>query len=100
MIYLTQLVYVHEGRERAFDEFEDVVLPLLAKYRGELLLRLRPDGASFIAGSGEMPYEMHIVKFESEDDFTRYSNDEERRRVLRLKDESVRSALLIKGTLV
>ena len=39
MIYLTQLVYVRPGEEETFREFEDAVLPLLAKYGGELLLR-------------------------------------------------------------
>lgn len=98
MVYLTQLVYVHDGCEAMFHEFEDIVLPLLAKYRGELLLRLRPDSASKIAGSDELPYELHVVRFESEDDVLRYSNDEERQRALRLKDQSVKSTLVIQGT--
>ena len=42
MSYLTQLIYVREGHEATFSEFEDIVLPLLARHRGELLLRLRP----------------------------------------------------------
>ena len=62
MIYLTQVMYVHAGREQAFEEFESVVLPLLAKYRGELVLRLRGDK---IAGTADAPHEVHIVKFES-----------------------------------
>jgi hypothetical protein len=30
MIYLTQLIYVREGHEATFNEFENTVLPLLA----------------------------------------------------------------------
>lgn len=97
MIYLTQIIYVHEGHEQVFDEFESVVLPLLAKYRGDLVLRLRCDK---IAGSADAPHEVHIVSFESEDDLARYSSDPERQQVLHLRAESVRSALLIKGALV
>jgi hypothetical protein len=97
MIYLTQLVYVHEGREAAFHEFEDIVLPLLGKYGGELLLRLRPDRAAVIGGSLEPPYEVHVVRFASEEDLRRYAGDELRQRSLRLKDESVRSTLVITG---
>lgn len=97
MTYLTQIVYVHPGREQAFEDFEGVVLPLLAKYRGELVLRLRGDK---IAGTAEAPHEVHIVKFESDDDLARYSADPERQRVLPLRIEAVRSSLLIKGTLV
>ena len=100
MIYLTQLIHVREGREADFQQFEEIVLPRLSRYSGELLLRLRPDQASKIAGSGELPYEVHIVRFETEEGLARYSNDEERQRWLHLKDQSVRSALLIKGALV
>ena len=73
------------------------MLPLLPKYRGELLLRLRPDPGSKIAGSQEAPYEVHVVRFESEEDLARYANDEVRQRHLHLKDRSVRSVLVIKG---
>lgn len=97
MVYLTQLVYVRPGCEEAFHRFEDLVLPLLPKYGGELLLRLRPDRASVISGSAETPYEVHIVRFQHEADIDRYSNDEVRQRHLRMKEESVRSVLLIKG---
>jgi hypothetical protein len=100
MVYLTQLVYLHAGREAMFREFEDVVLPLLAKHRGELLLRLRLAGESKVAGSAALPDELHIVGFETDEDLARYSNDELRRQVLHLKDESVESTLVIKGTLV
>ena len=100
MIYLTQLIYVREGREADFQQFEEVVLPRLSRYSGELVLRLRPDQGSKIAGSGELPYEVHIVRFETEEGLARYSNDEERQRWLHLKDQSVRSTLLIKGALV
>ena len=97
MIYLTQIMYVHAGREQAFEEFESVVLPLLAKYGGELVLRLRGDK---IAGSADAPHEVHIVKFDSDDDLARYSRDPERQRALTLRDESVQRSLLIKGALV
>ena len=49
-------------------------------------------------GTAELPYEVHIVRFESDEDLDRYSQDEERKRWLHLKNSSVRSALLIKGS--
>jgi hypothetical protein len=96
-LYLTQIMYIHAGREQTFEAFESVVLPLLTKYRGELVLRLRGDK---IAGSAEAPHEVHIVKFENDDDLGRYASDPERQRVLPLRDEAVRSSLLIRGALV
>lgn len=98
MVYLTQLIYLRDGHEEAFQRFEDIVLPLLGKYRGELLVRLRPDKAAMIGGSSEAPYEVHIVRFESEADLASYSADEVRQRHLALKEESVRSVLVIKGS--
>jgi hypothetical protein len=99
MIYLTQLIYVHEGHEHDFQRFEDIVLPRLIQYAGELVLRLRPDRASMIAGSSELPYEVHVLRFETEEGLDGYSLDEERRRWLHLKDQSVHRAILIKGVL-
>ena len=97
MVYLTQLIYVHAGREAGFEEFEAIVLPLLARYRGELMLRLRPDAAAHVGGSLAPPYEVHLVRFESEADLERYTNDPERQRAIRLKDESVRETILVKA---
>jgi hypothetical protein len=98
MLYLTQLIYVNDGEERTFQAFEDVAIPLISKYRGELLLRVRPNPESIISAGVEVPYEIHVVRFESEDDFQRFSEDEERQRVLHLKTTSVRKSLLVRGT--
>ena len=85
MVYLTQLVYVNDGEERTFQAFEDVAIPLISKYRGELLLRIRPNAESIISTGIEVPYEIHIVRFDTEDDFQRFSEDEERQKALHLK---------------
>lgn len=98
MIYLTQLVYVHPGKEDVFHQFEDVAIPLIAKHGGELVLRLRPNAESVVSSAGEAPYEVHIVRFESEEDLARFARDDERQRFLHLKNESIRSSLLIKGS--
>jgi hypothetical protein len=58
MVFVTQLVYVHPGKESVFDEFEAVAIPLIAKHGGELLLRLRPTPESVIERSIELPYEI------------------------------------------
>jgi uncharacterized protein (DUF1330 family) len=99
MIYPTQLVYIREGHEVTFHQFEDTVVRLLARHRGELLLRLRPGRESKIDGSADAPYEIHIVRFDNDNDLASYANDHDRQRVLPLKEESVRSVLLIKGNL-
>lgn len=99
MIYLTQLVYVHPGKEDVFHQFEDVAIPLIAKHGGELVLRLRPTAESVVSYAGEVPYEVHIVRFENEEAFARFAKDDERQRFLHLKNESIRTSLLVKGML-
>lgn len=71
---------VPPGAESAFQRYESLVLPLLARHGGRLERRLRTDdGAN----------EVHIVSFESQDGYASYMADEERqlhRRSLRGTD--------------
>jgi uncharacterized protein (DUF1330 family) len=97
MVLITQLVYVHPGQEYVFDEFEAVAIPLIAKHDGELLLRLRPTAENVLGGSMDLPYEIHLVRFPSDEAFTRFAADGERQRFLHLKEASVRSSLVIRG---
>ncbi len=98
MLYITQLIYIHEGKEEIFHQFEDVAIPLIEKYNGKLLLRLRPAPGEIIAGEEEMPYEVHPVSFPGEADFNAFKLDKEREEFLHLNDASVRKMLLIQGT--
>jgi|SRR5262245_12666088 len=98
MLYLTQLVYLNPGKEAMFEAFENVALALIPKYGGQLLLRVRPTSETVIAATEEIPYEVHVVCFPSENDFKAFSQDPERQLILHLKDESVRSSMLVRGT--
>jgi hypothetical protein len=100
MIYITQLIYIHPGQALTFQEFEAHVMPLIEKYNGELLLRLRPSSDTFIAGALEQPYEMHLVSFHTEADWEAFKQNPERERFLHLKDSAVRKVLLIQGALI
>jgi uncharacterized protein (DUF1330 family) len=97
MIYITQLVFVKEGKEETFLEFENHALPLMEKYNGRLMYRLRPSKESFIAEQKELPYEIHIISFDSEADLDNFMNDKSRLDYIHLKNESIKSTLLIKG---
>jgi uncharacterized protein (DUF1330 family) len=97
MIFLTQLIYIKEGQEEVFHQFEDVAIPAISKYNGRLLLRVRPDDHTMIANNIDKPYEIHLVEFDSEQDFKNFSVDEDRKKFLHLKEQSVKSVWLIKG---
>jgi len=97
MIYLTQLIYIQEGKEAVFNQFEDIAIPTITKYNGMLLLRLRPDENAFVEYHIEKPYEIHLVGFETAQDFENFKGDKERQKFLHLKEESIKTTLLIQG---
>src|SRR5690349_12840746 len=97
MVYITQLIYITEGRESVFHQFEDVAIPIISKYNGRLLLRIRPTDGSCIEANIEKPYEVHLVEFNSELDFKNFMQDEERKQFLHLKEQSIKASVLIRG---
>ena len=98
MIYITQLIYIIKGQEQIFDEFEKIAIPTILKYNGRLLLRVRPTENNFIESHLEQPYEIHLAEFETQQDFDNFKQDEERKRFLHLKDQSIKTSILIQGT--
>ena len=97
MIHLTQLIYIKEGKEETFHEFEKIAIPTILKYNGRLTLRIRPENTSVIENNVEVPYEIHLVEFKTQKDFDNFKRDEERKKFIHLKEESVRSTILIQG---
>lgn len=100
MIYFTQLIYIKEGQEEVFHQFEDVAIPLISKYNGKLLLRIRPNDEAYIECSIDKPYEVHLVEFNNQQDFENFMKDEERKKFLHLKEQSIKASILIQGTKV
>ena len=97
MIYITQLLFIKSGKERAFLEFEEKVIPLMNNHNGRVIYRIRPTKEIFVSPEEELPYEIHIVSFDSERDFKNYLNDNSRLEFMHLKKESIKSTLTIKG---
>ena len=100
MIYITQLIYVIDGMEEVFHEFEAIAIPTILKYNGKLLLRTRPNQDSIIEQDIDMPYEIHLVSFDSQEDFGAFKMDEERKHFLHLKEKSVKTSMMIQGTML
>ena len=97
MVFITQLIYIQKGQEDVFHQFEDIAIPIIAKYNGRLLLRVRPNDDSFIETAIDKPYEIHLVEFTREQDFKNFMLDEERKKFLHLKEQSIKSSVLYKG---
>lgn len=100
MIYITQLICVIPGQEQTFNQFEEIAIPIILKYNGRLLLRVRPDDRSFIEHHIGKPYEIHFVEFDTEEDFEKFKQDEERKTFLHLKEQSISESILVQGTKV
>lgn len=97
MIYITQLIYIKDGQESVFHQFEALAIPIISNYNGRILLRIRPDDASVIEKNIEKPYEVHIVSFDNEQDFENFKQDKTRQEFLHLKEQSIQSVLSIQG---
>lgn len=98
MIYFTQLIYLQASQEQVFHQFESLAIPIMSQYNGKLLLRVRPTPDNFIDAQLEQPYEIHFGVFASEQDFQAFMKDETRKKFLHLKEQSIRSSVLVKGT--
>jgi hypothetical protein len=100
MIYVTQLIHVRDGRSDAFNEFDTTITTLVSRHNGMFLFRLRPDPLDLILSTIGMPYEIQLLRFETESDFHGFMHDEERKNLLHSKYHVIRSVILIKGQLV
>lgn len=100
MIQITQFIYIKKGKEEVFHQFEELAIPIIKNYNGRLTLRVRPNKKSIIEHAIETPYEIHFVEFATEQDFENFKRDEERKKFLHLKEESIKSTLLFKGELI
>jgi len=95
MLYVTQLIYIKPGKENIFDEFEQIAIPIIRNYNGKLLLRSRPTHT--LESTIDPPYEIHLVEFNSESDLENFMQDEERKKFIHLKEESIEKVVLYVG---
>jgi len=60
--------------------------------------KIRKSQAQELSSHIDKPYEIHLVEFETQQDFDNFMRDEERKKFLRLKDQSIKEAVLIQET--
>lgn len=78
------MIYLVPGQEVVFEEFEKIAIPIISKYNGKLLFRIRPDDKAYIRSEMEKPYEIHLVEFAEQQDFESFKVDEESKTFLYL----------------
>jgi len=87
---ITQIIYINPGKEAEFEMFETIAIPIISRYNGKLLLRLRPGDTGVIQSSIGNLYELHLVSFEIESDYGQFLQDEERKSYLHLKEAAIK----------
>ena len=97
MLYLTVLLYIHEGQEAAFAEYEARVRPIMARYGGKMLYRTNPEADSAAAPDQELPYEMHLLSFPDHDAFMAYRQDPERTELAPLQGRIIKRAVVMRN---
>lgn len=97
MIYITQFIYIKAGQEAVFNEFESYAIPIISNYGGKLELRIRTPKDVRVEGTMETPDEIHLVSFPSEENFRAFLKDEERKKYVHLKEQSIEKVTMLKG---
>jgi hypothetical protein len=69
----------------------------MARYQGELLMRIRPTADQFIEGTMLPPQEIHLVRFPGEEQLKAFLQDKQRQEYLHLKEQSIETSLIYKG---
>ncbi len=76
-VYIIVRPWIHMGLDAEFEAYERKVSRIMARYGGVIERAIRAVGASD-DGSDE-PFEVHLLKFPSQDLYDAYTNDVERR---------------------
>ncbi len=97
MIYITAFLFINEGKEGLYNQYESEVLPLLKNHKGKLIYRVKPNDDNYINAEEEKPFEIHFISFESEEGFKGFLNDEKRLSFNNLKEASIKTSFIVKG---
>ena len=87
MIYITQLIFVKQGKEDIFIQFEEFAIPLMEAYGGKMIYRLRPGNEAYISRAKNPPYEIQFISFDSEIDLHNFMQDEQRLEFMQLNPQ-------------
>lgn len=96
-LFVTQIILLKAGQEESFNEYEDTVIPLMEKYHGRLLYRIRCHEDYVRCRRDEMPHEIHIISFPHQEAFNEYLQDPKRQQLAMVREKIVRQDLSILG---
>jgi antibiotic biosynthesis monooxygenase (ABM) superfamily enzyme len=75
-LYILVRLWIHSGLETEFEAYERKVSRIMARYGGVIECAIRTLSAS---DRSDEPFEVHVLKFPSQDLYDAYQDDAERR---------------------
>src|SRR5580704_3592376 len=73
-VYILVRLWIRRGLEAEFEAYERKVARIMARYGGVIERAIRTSGAS-----DDEPFEVHVLRFPSQDLYDAYRDDAERR---------------------
>jgi antibiotic biosynthesis monooxygenase (ABM) superfamily enzyme len=96
-LYILVRLWIHKGLEAEFEAYERKVSRIMARYGGVIERAIRTSRASD-DGSDE-PFEVHVLRFPSQDLYDAYTNDPERRSLSGERAGIITNSDILAGTL-
>jgi uncharacterized protein (DUF1330 family) len=93
-LYLTVLLYLKDGKQDQFYEYERKVKPIIESYGGQFEKVIKP---TQILGDMPMPDEIHLLSFPSEESFQSYRADPNLPEIAQLRAGAVEKTIIISG---
>lgn len=75
-LYILVRLWIHRGLEAEFEAYERKVSRIMARYGGIIERAIRTSGAD---NRSDEPFEVHVLRFPSQDLYDAYRDDAERR---------------------
>src|SRR5882757_9464981 len=75
-LYILVRLWIHRELETEFEAYERKVSRIMARYGGVIERTIRTTGAS--DERSDEPFEVHVLKFPSQDHYVAYQDDAER----------------------
>lgn len=94
-IYLTVLIYLKQGKEALFHDYERQAAQVMARHNGRFEQIIKPDTVN---GDLPLPDEIHVLSFATPEGFAHYRQDPDSQALASMRLASVERAIFLQGT--
>lgn len=95
-VYIIVRLWIHRGLDAEFEAYERKVSRIMARYGGVIERAIRTSRAS---DRSDEPFEVHVLKFPSQDLYDAYTKDAERRSLSGERAGIITNSDILVGTL-